>query len=491
MGFEGEFVSLRFGTDGVRGDTRTVLSAAAVAALGRAGAEVLGPQGFAVGRDTRASSPEFAAAVHRGVAAAGGHSDDLGVVATPVVARWCHDYGVAGAVVSASHNPWHDNGVKFFAAGGLKLSEDAQQQIQDRFDQYLDMEYLDARSVDVDSTAAPDWVDQHTVDQHTVDQHSVDRHSVDRHSVVQHRVDRHSEAVERHLSAVVDSLEGRTLEGLKVVADLANGAATTTAALALTRLGAELTVIHDSPDGHNINDGCGSTDLTSLQQTVVERRADAGLGFDGDADRLLAVDADGTLVDGDQIIAICALDRHERQVLTDNAVVVTAMTNLGFRLAMDAAGIEVVETRVGDRYVLEALSARGLSLGGEQSGHVIFLDLATTGDGLLTAVQLLDIVVRRNTSLAGLATGAMTRLPQVLSNVAVSTPISEGEAQLLDHRCAPLIDAAMARLAGRGRILIRPSGTEPLVRVMVEADTIAEAQMEADALAIAVAHMLA
>ena len=167
------------------------------------------------------------------------------------------------------------------------------------------------------------------------------------------------------------------------------------------------------------------------------------------------------------------------------------MTNLGFRLAMDAAGIEVVETRVGDRYVLEALNALGLSLGGEQSGHVIFRDLATTGDGLLTAVQLLDVVVRRNTGLAELAAEAMTRLPQVLSNVEVSTPISEGDALLLDHDCAPLIDAAMARLAGKGRILIRPSGTEPLVRVMVEAETIAEAQMEADALAIAVEHLLA
>ena len=479
-------MSLRFGTDGVRGDTRTVLRAAAVAALGRAGAEVLGPQGFAVGRDTRASSPDFAAAVHRGVAAAGGHSDDLGVVPTPVVARWCHDFGVAGAVVSASHNPWHDNGVKFFASGGLKLSEDAQQQIQDRFDQYLDTEYLDTRSVDADGATARGRIDQHSVDQHSLDRHRVDQHWVDQHSV-----DRHSEAVERHLNAVVDSLEGHTLGGLKVVADLANGAATTTAERALTRLGAQLTVIHDSPDGHNINDGCGSTDLRSLQDTVVERRADVGLGFDGDADRVLAVDADGELVDGDQIIAICALDRHRRQILTDHAVVVTAMTNLGFRLAMDAAGIEVVETRVGDRYVLEALNALGLSLGGEQSGHVIFRDLATTGDGLLTAVQLLDVVVRRNTGLAELAAEAMTRLPQVLSNVEVSTPISEGDALLLDHDCAPLIDAAMARLAGKGRILIRPSGTEPLVRVMVEAETIAEAQMEADALAIAVEHLLA
>ncbi len=444
-------MSLRFGTDGVRGDTRTLLSAEAVAALGRAGAEVLGATGFAVGRDTRASSPILAAAIHGGIATAGGHSADLGVVATPAVARWCHDKDVAGAVVSASHNPWHDNGVKFFATGGMKLSEDSQQQIQQRFDYYFK-----AGGTAVESAG----------------------------------VDRHREAVERHLGAVVASLDGRTLQGLRVVADLANGAATTVAERALTETGAEVTVIHDSPDGHNINDGCGSTDLASLQDTVVERRADIGLGFDGDADRVLAVDAAGELVDGDQIIAICALDRHRRQILTDNTVVVTAMTNLGFRLAMDTAGIEVVDTRVGDRYVLEALNARGLSLGGEQSGHVIFRDLATTGDGLLTAVQLLDVLVRRNASLAELAAKAMTRLPQVLSNVAVTKLISDHEARLLDRQCAPLIDAAMARLAQKGRILIRASGTEPLVRVMVEAETTAEAQMEADALSGAVALLL-
>lgn len=450
--FEGELVSLRFGTDGVRGDTRTLLSVEAVAALGRAGADVLGADGFAVGRDTRASSPMLAAAIHGGTAAAGGHSVDLGVVPTPAVARWCHDNDVAGAVVSASHNPAHDNGVKFFAAGGMKLSEDAQQEIQQRFDQFFK-----AGDTAVAGTG----------------------------------IDRHSEAVEQHMAAAVESLAGRNLKGLSVVADLANGAATTVAERVLTELGAEVAVIHDSPDGHNINDGCGSTDLASLQAAVVSLHADAGLGFDGDADRVLAVDAAGELVDGDQIIAICALDRRDRQMLTDNAVVVTEMTNLGFRLAMDAAGIEVVETRVGDRYVLEALNARGLSLGGEQSGHVILRDLATTGDGLLTAVQLLDVVVRRNESLADLAGQAMTRLPQVLSNVAAPKLISDQQAQSLDRRCAPLIDAAMARLAPKGRILIRPSGTEPLVRVMVEAETTAEAQMEADALADAVTLLLA
>lgn len=449
-------MSLRFGTDGVRGDTRTVLSAEAVAVLGRAGAEVLGAEGFAVGRDTRASSSLLADALHRGIAVAGGHSADLGVVPTPAVARWCGHESVAGAVVSASHNPWHDNGVKFFVAGGTKLSEDSQQEIQQRFDHYCNARYADTVGSTIQGVG----------------------------------VDRHRDAVEHHLTAVVDSLEGRSLRGLRVVADLANGAATTVAGQALEQLGVELTVIHDSPDGYNINDGCGSTDLTSLQHVVVEKRADVGLGFDGDADRVLAVDGTGALVDGDQIIAICALDRRDRQLLTDNAVVVTAMTNLGFRLSMDAAGIDLVETKVGDRYVLEALNAQGLSLGGEQSGHVIFRDLATTGDGLLTAVQLLDVMVRRNARLADLAAKAMTRLPQVLSNVVVTTLISDRGAQLLEKHCVPLIDAAMTRLAGKGRILIRPSGTEPLIRVMVEAETIAEAQLEADALADAVALLL-
>ena len=444
-------MSLRFGTDGVRGDTRTLLFAETVAALGRAGAEVLGAEGFAVGRDTRASSPMLAAAIHGGITAAGGHSVDLGVVPTPAVARWCHDNDVAGAVVSASHNPAHDNGVKFFAAGGMKLSEDAQHQVQQRFDQFLA-----EGGTAVEGTG----------------------------------IDRHLEAVERHLTAVVDSIDGRDLKGLSVVADLAHGAATTVARRALSELGAEVAVIHDSPDGHNINEGCGSTDLASLQAAVVSGNADVGLGFDGDADRVLAVDATGELVDGDQIIAICALDRRDREMLTDNAVVVTAMTNLGFRLAMRAGGIEVVETRVGDRYVLETLNAKGLSLGGEQSGHVIFCDLATTGDGLLTAVQLLDVMVRRQQSLADLARRAMTRLPQVLSNVVTPKLISDQQALQLDRKCVPLIDAAMARLAGKGRILIRPSGTEPLVRVMVEAETITEAQMEADALASAVALLL-
>jgi phosphoglucosamine mutase len=239
----------------------------------------------------------------------------------------------------------------------------------------------------------------------------------------------------------------------------------------LRDLGIDVEVLHAAPDGTNINERCGSTHPDTLAAAVVARGADVGVAFDGDADRVLLVDEMGTLIDGDQIIALCALDRHDRGALRGDAVVVTVMTNLGFRQAMDKAGIGVVETAVGDRYVLEALESRGLALGGEQSGHVIFRDLATTGDGLLTAVQVLDVVARAGWPLAALAVEAMTRLPQVLRNVRVA----ERDPYLLD-RLAPAVAAVEARLGPSGRVLIRPSGTEPLVRVMAEAPTEAEAE---------------
>ena len=440
-------MSLRFGTDGIRADARDVLTAPVVAALGRAGAELLGADGLVVGRDTRASGPSLAAALHAGVQAAGGTSVDLGVVPTPAVALWCADEGVAGAMVSASHNPWHDNGIKFFAPGGTKLGDDVQDRIQHRFDELLE-------AADTPTEAVGE--------------------------------DLHAAAVERHVAAVVASLDGRSLTGLRVVADAANGAASTVAAEVFSRLDADVEVIHAAPDGRNINDNCGSTHPGALQEAVRARGADLGVAFDGDADRLVAVDGTGEIVDGDHIIAICALDRHERGVLTADAVVVTVMTNLGFRRSMDAAGIHVIETMVGDRYVLEALDAGGYNLGGEQSGHVIFRDLASTGDGLLSAVQLLDVVVRTGRPLADLAAAAMTRLPQVLKNVRVASRPDDVDAVL-----APFVEASMGRMAGRGRVLIRPSGTEPLIRVMVEAETDAEAQMEADGLVAAVESLFA
>jgi len=265
------------------------------------------------------------------------------------------------------------------------------------------------------------------------------------------------------------------------VVDCANGSASVVAPGVLAGLGLTVEVLCDQPDGTNINAGCGSTDPRALARTVVETGADVGVAFDGDADRVMLVDAAGEIVDGDQIIALCARDRHDRGVLRGGSVVVTVMTNLGFRLAMEKAGIAVVETPVGDRYVLEALESQGLALGGEQSGHVIFRDLCTTGDGLLTAVQALDVVVRAGRPLAEVAADAMTRLPQVLRNVRVA----ERDPAVVD-RLAPLIAQVEARLGPEGRVLIRPSGTEPMVRVMVEAPTEAAAEAAVSELVTAV-----
>jgi phosphoglucosamine mutase len=344
---------------------------------------------------------------------------------------------VAGAMVSASHNPWSDNGVKLFAPGGLKLDDAAQDRVQQRFDELRR------------TALAPD-----------PDPHPVDRNQV---------------ATERHLEAVIASLEGRDLAGLRIVVDAANGAATTVAPAALERLGAETLALHTHPDGRNINAACGSTDPASLQAAVVAADADLGVAFDGDADRMLAVASDGSLIDGDQIIAICAIDRQQRMALPGPAVVVTVMTNLGFRRSMAQRGIEVIDTAVGDRHVLEALDERSLSLGGEQSGHVIFRDLATTGDGLLTAVQLADVLARSGRTLADLAAESMQRLPQVLRSVALTARPADLLAVI-----APIVAASEARIGDRGRVLVRPSGTEPLVRVMVEADDDDTARREAE-----------
>jgi len=434
-------VTLKFGTDGMRGDARTELTAPIVELLARAGAEVLGCDALAVARDTRESGRELSVAIETGVAMSGGHSVDLGVVPTPAAALWCADNDVAGAVVSASHNPWHDNGIKFFAPGGLKLGNDVQSEIQRSFDHYL-------------AEAAPQ-----------------------RPSSVR-SVDRHDEAVRNHSTHVVDSLDGRSLNGMRLVVDTANGAATTVALGVFRELGADVVAIHDSPDGRNINAGCGSTHPEDLQREVVARGAEAGIAFDGDADRLIAVGPGGQLIDGDQIIAMCALDRHSRGLLSDDAVVITVMTNLGFRRSMSNAGIEVVETAVGDRNVLEALDQRSLSLGGEQSGHVIFREISTTGDGLLTAVQLLDVANRSDTDLGSLAKRSMTRLPQVLVN------LNTGERRPdIDQLLAPLAAPFAELLGARGRVLVRSSGTEPLVRVMVEAETDDEAALVASELA--------
>ena len=433
-------MSLSFGTDGVRGVANTELTPELALALGRATAEVLGPApAVVVGRDTRRSGPLLEAAFVAGLASAGCDAHLLGVVPTPVVAWASARDGVPGAVISASHNPFADNGIKLFAPGGRKLTDDVEARIEAAL----------AAGGGPRPTGAAVGAGHEAADR-----------------------------VEGWLDAVAGTLAGRRLDGLRVVVDCANGAASPVAARLFRSVGAEVTAIHDAPDGTNINDGCGATHPGSLGHAVVAAGADLGLALDGDADRCLAVDASGEVVDGDQILAVLALDRRRRGALPGDTVVVTVMSNLGFRQAMAREGVAVVDTAVGDRYVLDAMEQGGYALGGEQSGHVIQRDLATTGDGLLTGLHLCDVVAREGESLAALA-GVMRRLPQVLRNVRV-----EGRPADLDGLLEALADdvaAAESRLGEGGRVLLRPSGTEPLIRVMVEAPT----HDEADAVAVA------
>lgn len=437
---------MRFGTDGVRGRANTELTAAFALRLGRAAARVLATQhGSAtavVGGDSRLSTPMLEAAFVAGLAAEGVDVFRLGVTPTPAVAFEAARTGAMGAVISASHNPYHDNGIKLFAPGGTKLP--------------------DAVEAAIEAELA------------TIGDHAP---GVDEPGRIHGRTD-HSAYVDHLLGA----LDGRSLNGLRVVVDAANGAASHVAADVFQRAGAGVVAVNVTPDGRNINAGCGATDPSGLSALVPAERAHVGLALDGDADRLIAVDETGAIVDGDHILAICAADLHARGALAADTVVVTVMTNLGFRLAMHSRGIRVVETAVGDKYVLEALVAGGYSLGGEQSGHVIFPAHATTGDGLLTGLVLLDVLQRSGRPLSELAAGSMTRLPQVLVNVAVPS----GSAADAALAVADATAEASARLGATGRVLVRPSGTEPLVRVMVEAPTADEARAVADELADAV-----
>ncbi|MBW8825435.1 MAG: phosphoglucosamine mutase [Acidobacteria bacterium] len=430
---------LRFGTDGVRGVAGVELTPEYALSLGRAAARVLGGPRFLVGRDTRESGSLLEAALAAGMAAEGVDVELLGVLPTPGVAWHAARDGVPAAMISASHNPYQDNGIKLFAAGGLKLSDDVEQRIEAELG---------------GATAGPVS------------------------GLVRRRVFLADEPYQQFL---VQSLDGRGLDGIHVVVDCANGAASHVAPAVLEALGARVDVMGAEPDGRNINDGCGSTHPEALQRRVVEVGADVGLAFDGDADRVLAVDARGRLVDGHHLIAICAIDLAGRGLLAADTVVVTVMTNLGFRLAMAERGITVVETAVGDRYVLEALGQGGFSLGGEQSGHLIFSDLATTGDGILSGLQVLDLMARSVRPLADLAAEAMTSLPQVLRNVKVKQRGLDVGAAVAEE-----VAAVEGELGERGRVLIRPSGTEPLVRVMVEAPTAEEAESAAARLAAAV-----
>ncbi|HXH76951.1 phosphoglucosamine mutase [Nocardioides sp.] len=423
-----------FGTDGVRGLANVALTAELALDLSVAAAHVLADRGeFAghrpravVGRDTRISGQFLEAAVVAGLASAGVDVLLLGVLPTPGVAYLTGALDAdLGVMLSASHNPMPDNGIKFLARGGLKLD--------------------DAIEVAIEKRMREEWQRPTGGDVG--------------------RVSPYADAVTAYASHLVAATP-EPLRGLKVVLDCANGAASEVGPRALREAGAEVISIHADPDGLNINDDCGSTHLESLQAAVLEHGADAGFALDGDADRCLAVCQEGNVVDGDQILAVLALAMRDEGTLVKDTVVATVMSNLGFVHAMKGAGVGVRQTKVGDRYVLEAMRISGYNLGGEQSGHVILSDHATTGDGILTALKVLQRMAATGTSLRELA-GVMTRLPQVLVNVADVDKSRTDEDAVL----AAAVAEEEAALGDSGRILLRPSGTEALVRVMVEAPT--------------------
>nr|WP_202890119.1 phosphoglucosamine mutase [Actinopolymorpha rutila] len=443
-----------FGTDGVRGLANGELTAELALDLSVAAAHVLGEVGAfeghrpraVVGRDTRASGEFLEAAVVAGLAGAGIDVIRLGVIPTPAVAHLTDAMGVdVGVMLSASHNPMPDNGVKFFSRGGHKLDDALEDLIEARL-----------REPWQRPTGA-----------------GVGRVTDDR------------DGFDAYVAHLVRSVPNR-LDGIRVVVDCANGAAYRTAPETLGRLGATVIPIHAEPDGLNINEGCGSTHLESLIAAVAEHGADVGIAHDGDADRCLAVDRFGQVVDGDQILAILALSLREAGRLASDTVVATVLSNLGFSLAMQREGIAVEQTKVGDRYVLEAMKTGKFNLGGEQSGHVVLLDHATTGDGVLAAAHVLARMASTGRPLDELA-GVMTRLPQVMINV---RDVDRTRADA-DPDVAAAVTAATAELGETGRVVLRPSGTEPVVRVMVEAPTFEHAQQVADQLARTVQRALA
>jgi len=449
-----------FGTDGVRGvagrdlDARLAmdLAVAAAAVLSRtdafAAARSENRRAVAViGRDPRVSGEFLEAAVVAGLAGSGVDVLRLGVVPTPAVAHLTVQLGAEfGVMLSASHNPAPDNGIKFFARGGTKLPDEVEDEIEDLLT-------ANARGSSVPDTGFG-------------------------------RVRDAANAAERYLAHLLATVGvsaaagGGPLAGMRIVVDCAHGSAYQLAPRLLRAAGAQVTAIGVAPDGTNINSGCGSTSLGALRTEVTERGADAGLAYDGDADRCLAVDADGEVIDGDQILAILALALQESGQLVGGTVVATVMSNLGFRLAMQAAGINIVETPVGDRYLIAAMLQGGYVLGGEQSGHIIMLDHAKTGDGMLTGLHLLTVAARRGQPLAKLAQ-AMTKYPQVLVNV---RGVDKAKVAASD-RLSSAVAAAEAELGASGRVLVRPSGTEPTFRVMVECVDSGRAHAVADRLA--------
>ncbi len=447
-----------FGTDGVRGLANEGLTVELALGLSQAAAVVLGKGRMADGRrasgrrpiaviarDPRVSGEFIAAAVAAGLASSGVDIYDAGVIPTPALAFLVDDFDADfGVMISASHNPAPDNGIKFFAVKGTKLPD----VVEDRIEAALGEQKLAPTGVEVG------------------------------------RIRRFADAEDRYVVHLLSTLPNR-LDGIHVVLDCANGAASGISPEVFTDAGARVTLIGASPDGYNINDGVGSTHLDVLSRAVLEAGADIGIAHDGDADRCLAVDHLGRIVDGDQIMAVLALSMKERGLLHENTLVATVMSNLGLRVAMAEHGITLLQTAVGDRYVLETLNERGLSLGGEQSGHVIMTEHATTGDGILTGLQLVAEMARTSKSLAELAS-VMTVFPQVMINVRGV----DHHRLRFDEVIAASVAVAEAQLGSTGRVLLRPSGTEPLVRVMVEAASEADAQEVAESLAAVVRERL-
>ncbi|AGL48209.1 phosphoglucosamine mutase [Streptococcus suis] len=436
-----------FGTDGVRGEANVELTPELAFKLGRFGGYVLSqhetdvPRVF-VARDTRISGQMLEAALIAGLLSVGIHVYKLGVLATPGVAHLVKtEKASAGVMISASHNPAQDNGIKFFAGDGFKLDDALEAEIE---------ALLDAEEDTLPRPSAQGLGD----------------------------VVEYPEGLRKYQQFLVST--GTDLDGMKVALDTANGAAATSARQIFADLGAELTVMAENPDGLNINEGVGSTHPEKLQELVKETGSQIGLAFDGDSDRLIAVDENGDLVDGDRIMYIVGKYLADRGLLAKNTIVTTVMSNLGFHKALDREGIEKAVTAVGDRYVVEEMRKEGYNVGGEQSGHVILMDYNTTGDGQLTAVQLTKIMKETGKKLSELA-AEVTIYPQKLVNIRVENSMKDKAMKV--PAIAAIIEKMEAEMAGNGRILVRPSGTEPLLRVMAEAPTDAEVDYYVDTIA--------
>jgi phosphoglucosamine mutase len=434
---------LHFGTDGIRGDAATQITPDLTRALARAFVRVTGTGRVLIARDGRASGTRIEDDLATGFAAEGAVCESAGLLPTPGLAVVSRVRDEWAAMISASHNTWSDNGIKFFQPGGSKLSDEHQDAIEAELQALLAAGGPPAKAAHaLPLTGARAIYEAHLVDQ----------------------------------------LAEGALGGAKVVLDCANGAASEVAPEVFSEAGAQTVVLHASPDGRNINDACGSTFPGAMQRAVVEHGATLGLAFDGDADRVLAADERGELVDGDQIMAIMAIALREQAALPHDAIAVTVMSNLGLRLGLRDHGIDLVETPVGDRHVVAAMHERGLALGGEQSGHIVFGGRAATGDGILTGMLLAARVIDSGRPLSRLA-AVMTRLPQVLVNVRVATSGDPED----DAHVRAVVDQTVADLGETGRVLVRASGTEPVVRVMVEAATESEAHAAANRIAEVIA----